>query len=198
MLLQVPDHRLLDLGGQTARLVDLRIGQQIHQDQLQVANLLQGCPVFAGNDLNRLVVLGKVKIVGFDAAGPAASVGVGVNRNKQVGADLVGNRRPLFQFEERITGPGHDDFAAELLFQLPGEDLGHGQYDFLLQYSARPDGAGVLAAMAGINDDTPQPLANPGFRNLHLEGALPGGGLEQSGDIIRPGIRSRRNTLFNG
>ena len=169
--IEMMDQRTLDLRRQAARFVDLGVGHQIEQNQLQVADLLEGGPVLAGGDFHRLVVLGEVQVVGLHPVGVSFGTGIGMQRDEQVGVDLVGDGGPLLEGDERIVVAGHDHLAAELLLEARGEGLGHRQGHVLFQRTAGADRSGVLAAVAGVDDDAQQ-LSAALFRDVQRNRTL--------------------------
>ncbi len=59
----------------------------------------------------------EVQEVGFHAAGLRVVAGVGVNRQEQIRALAVGDRRALLQREELVGPPRQDDFDARRLLR---------------------------------------------------------------------------------
>jgi hypothetical protein len=147
---------VLNFGRQAARFVDFRIGHQVEQNQFQIADFLQGGPVFPGRHSNCLVILGKVQVIGLDAVGLRIFTRIGMNGNKQVGIDPIGQGGPLLQRQKTIIVAGHDDLATEFTAQAFGQHPGDCQSDILLANLARPDRPGVLATVAGIDNNPAQ------------------------------------------
>src|ERR1700730_13549743 len=75
-----------------------------------------------------------------------------MNRNEQVGAGFVGQGRAVAEMDEIIPRAREDRvYAAPLEFALePERDL---QREVLFQQRRASLGAGIVTAMAGVDDD---------------------------------------------
>jgi hypothetical protein len=98
--------------------------------------------------------LGALFRQGVDAGAAGRGVGsrIGVQRDEQVGVGPAGDLHAGFQRHEGVGLAGHDHGVAAGLLQLGLQRLGGGQGDVLLGgVGARR--AGILAAVAGVDDD---------------------------------------------
>jgi len=75
-----------------------------------------------------------------------------VDRQEQIGAGAVGNRRALLELDELVGVAGERDFDARLLLEQIAQAEGHVQHELRLVHAIAAS-AGVVAAMPGIEDD---------------------------------------------
>src|SRR5713101_242968 len=80
--------------------------------------------------------------------------GVAVHRHEKVRPRLVGDARALVERDVAVVLAGEDHGEAEGA-KAPGERPRDGERDVLLAEPARPDGAGVAAAMPRIDHHPP-------------------------------------------
>ena len=92
---------------------------------------------------------------GIAAGRRALRLRVHVYGDEKVRADVVGDVRPAAQGHERVVGAREDDLdAGKGLVDLLREALGDVQGDVLLVgLLVQTDTSGVMAAMAGVDDD---------------------------------------------
>ena len=76
-----------------------------------------------------------------------------MDRDEEVALVLVGDRGAALERQEGVGGAGQDDAHAEPRGQPVGERAGELQRQVLLGRAARADGAGLGAAVAGVEDD---------------------------------------------
>ena len=137
-------------------------------------------PVLALGELGGFGV-GRLLGIGVDR-GPAHLGGrrdrIGVDRHEQVGLGLAGQPHPLGQRHEHVPVAGHPHPVAPPRLQLLDERLGEAEHDVLLEHAAHRDGAGIGAAVAGIDHD-----------QRALVGGFGGGGAGLGGGGIRRGGR---------
>src|SRR5476649_1304882 len=104
---------------------------------------------------SRGVAVGRdVEGPGLDAFQLAALGGVAVYGDEEIGAGFVGDTRTVIQRDEGVVAAGHDHAEAEGL-ELRRDLAGNGQGHVLLASSVLADGAGILAAVTCIDDDSP-------------------------------------------
>ena len=140
---------------------------------------------------------------------------VAVDGDEEVAAGHVGEAGALLQANEPVGLAGEDDLEA-LLGQDGAELLGDGQRDVLLAGAVGADGAGVVAAVAGIDDhpaeleaellgegdlargallDRPEPLPHLRRRGEGEDGTGVGAGCSRRGGGARARQRWTRGAL---
>ena len=93
------------------------------------------------------------------AVGGAVVRGVGVDGNEEVGLCLAGAHVALVQRDEDVAVAHQERLHARIGVNARGELARHRQGDGFLVLAAGADGAGVLAAVAGVNGDDEFALA---------------------------------------
>ena len=101
-------------------------------------------------------VRGEVQEVRLDPLRPRVAAAVGVDREEEVGALRVGDRRPLLEGDEAVRRARHHDLGSQLLAHEPLHPQGDVEHDVLLLYAAGPDRARIVAAVAGVDHDAPR------------------------------------------
>jgi hypothetical protein len=76
-----------------------------------------------------------------------------VNRDEEIGARVVGDLHALAVRDEIIAIADQHGAHAGLIVDLGSELLGDGEHYVLFARAASPEGAGVLAAVAGVDHD---------------------------------------------
>ena len=92
---------------------------------------------------------------GVAVGGGSLGLCVDVDGDEQVRTDVVGDVGPSAQGDEPVVGTREDGFhAGKRRLDLPGQSPGDVQGDaLLLRLSVRADAAGVVAAVARVDDD---------------------------------------------
>ena len=96
--------------------------------------------------------------VHLDALGDRLRMRVGVDRDEEIGALLVGEVGPLAQRHEDVGAAGQRDLDAEALRHQPRDAPGHVEHHVLLLHAGGPAGAGVVAAVPRVEHDQPERL----------------------------------------
>src|SRR5579864_804581 len=78
---------------------------------------------------------------------------VGVDRNKQVGTLLIGDGGAGLERDEGVVFAGVDNLRAQTSLQQFAQFAPDFEYQILFFQAVRPDGSGIVAAMAGIDHD---------------------------------------------
>ena len=79
--------------------------------------------------------------------------GIGVNRQEQVGFGFVGDFGAPFERDEGVVRAGVNHLAAHALLDQSAQPLGDVQNQILFAQAFRPNGSGIVPAMAGIEND---------------------------------------------
>jgi len=168
--------RGFDVGGELAGLGKFVFEGDLSDEVRELRDGLAGDSVFAGGNFEGVGLLGEVEVVGFDAAGGGIGRGVGVDGEEEVGLGLVGDGGAGLKRDKGIVGAGVDDLGAELLVEQRTEAEGDVEDDIFFLQAVDAEGSGVVAAVAGVDDDAV---------DFEAEGAdergLAGGGLELGG-----------------
>jgi len=114
---------------------------------------LVGGGVFAGGDFECIGGGSEVEVVDFDAARAGVGAGVCVDGDEEVGLGLVGDRGACLKRDEGVVAARVDDVGAEALFEQAAETEGNVEDDVFFFDAAGAEGAGVMSAMAGVDDD---------------------------------------------
>ena len=163
--------RLLHIGRQLARFLDLLFQRDLLHQVLKLEDGLLRDRILAGRDFQRVRVGGEVQIVGLDAAGRRVGAGIGVDRNEQIGLVLVGDGGPGFQRDEGVIVAGEDDVGSQASLQQAAQPQRDVQHQVLLHQAVGADGPSVVPAMPGVHHDAAD-LQTQGAG----EAAFPGGG----------------------
>ena len=146
------DHRVLHERGEVARLVELVVERDGLDEVGQRAHRLARRGVLAGGHGGGAQVVREIQEVGFDAARLIVGAGVGVNREKQIGALAVGDRRPFLKRHELVCGARENHLDPVHLFEqlLKAQRDVEDQLRFGHALALR---TGIVAAVSGIDHD---------------------------------------------
>ena len=150
---EVGVERLLHIRGELAGLVNFVFQRDFFYQAGELVNGLVGDGVFAGGDFQRVRRSREVEVVGFYAAGGRVGAGVGVYGEEEVGLGLVGDGGAGFEGDEGVVVAGVDDVGSEALLEQLAEAQGYVEDDLFFFNSSGTGGAGVVAAVAGVDDD---------------------------------------------
>src|SRR6202000_485969 len=114
---------------------------------------------------------GEVEVIGFHSAGGGVGAGVGVDGKEEVGLRLVGDRRTGLQGYEGIVIAGIDGVGSQALLKQLAETQGYVEHHLLFFDSTRSCGAGVVSAVAGIDDDAADLEAKGAYQRSLAGGA---------------------------
>ena len=142
--------------------VGFRVGHALRQvDQDRRHDIVLGIhldpdqgidPVLSRRQHRRLPVAGHIgKRVDRGAADPSHGIGVGVDRDEQIGVGVARPPDALTQRDVFVVVAGHDHVVAAGLRQSVAKLERDAQGDRFLEQAGRADGAGILAAVAGVD-----------------------------------------------
>lgn len=112
-----------------------------------------GPGVFPGCQIQGFLGSREIQKECFNAPYSFRLAGVCMDRNKQVGFLLVGDRRTRFKRYERVVVSRHHDFRANFSFYESLQPLCNIQYKVFFGISRWADASRVFAAVTGINDN---------------------------------------------
>ena len=120
-----------------------------------------------------------------------------MNGNKQVGFGVVGHGGTLFERNEGVVFPRVNDFrAGKFLFDKMAQAKRDVQAKIFLHQAVRPDGSGIVSAMARIDDDAADFQAErAGERMLSITRGLGLGRRLQGSAARSSGLRFQRCTF---
>ena len=145
--------RFLHISGELARLFNFFLQRDFLHQILELVNGFLRNRIFPRRHFQRLRRGGEVQIVRFYATGVGVVARVGVNRNKQVGALLVGDGGAGFERNEGIVLARIDHFGAQPRFQQFAQAAADFEHQILFAQAIGADGPGIVAAMTGIDHD---------------------------------------------
>ena len=145
--------RVLHVGGELARFVDLVLQCDLLHQVAELVDRLFADRIFAGGDFQGVGWRIEVEVVGLDAARRGILAGVGVDGDEQIGLMLIGDGGARLQRNEGVVVAGVDDVGAQLALQQPAQAQRDVEHQIFFQQAVGADGSGVVAAVTGIDDD---------------------------------------------
>src|SRR5215471_15658323 len=143
----------LNVGGEFAGFFDFFFQGNLLD---QILKLVDGCfgdGILAGGNFESIGRGSEVQIIGLNAACVGIVAGVGMDRDEQVGALLIGDGGAGFERDEGIVLAGVDDFGAEAGLEQFAETAADVENQVFLFYAVGADSAGIVAAVSGIDDN---------------------------------------------
>ena len=145
--------RLLHVGSELARFVDFVLEGNFLYQVRELMDGFVGDRIFPGGYFERIGRGGEVEVIGLHPASRGVRAGVGVNGKEEIGLRLVGDGCTGLQRYEGIVIAGIDDVGTQALLEQLAKTQGDVEHHLLFFNATRSHGAGVVSAMAGIDDD---------------------------------------------
>src|SRR5271154_228173 len=112
-----------------------------------------GDSIFPGGYFERIRRGGEVEVIGLYPTSRGVRAGVGVNGKEEIGLRFVGDGRTRLQRYESIVIAGKDDVGSQALPEQFAKTQGDVEHHLLFFDATRSYGAGVMPAVARIDDE---------------------------------------------
>src|ERR1039457_5230383 len=137
------------------RIIQLVIRHEIEKDRLQEAYLFKACSVFLGCKLSRHFSFCQIQIIRFYPCSVFIRGCIGMNRDKKVCTNLVGDCSPFLKFQKNVCRPRQNDIQTKFLLQFSGKLQSYIKNHIFFPCPSWSDGSRIMAAMTGVNNNSP-------------------------------------------
>ena len=136
------------------RFFDALAQRQIGFDHVhEVARAVDIIAVFSRRHFHCTPIGGDAEMVQFDAVHVSAGMGVNMDGDEEIRLMLVRKFCAVVKFDKRVSRPGHQHFLAQPILEEFSQAQGDVQDHCFFRKPGSADCAGILTAVAGIQDN---------------------------------------------